>query len=162
MELSASLLDFKFLLLSCGLGLARIVWPRQHYVLFGALGSGLLVGMASINTLMVVSAISAFYLYPLHRLTRFLESRQVPAYVARLSLGAGVAGLVAALVVFKVDRSFAVPLLAGPRWKEEVVSIVGFSYFIFRAISFLHIQAILKFEERSPLTILYYTLFPQH
>ncbi len=40
------------------------------------------------------------------------------------------------------------------------MSIVGFSYFIFRAISFLHIQAILKFEERSPLTILYYTLFP--
>ncbi len=37
---------------------------------------------------------------------------------------------------------------------------MGFSYFIFRAIGFLHIQSILNIDEHNPWTLLGYTLFP--
>jgi alginate O-acetyltransferase complex protein AlgI len=50
--------------------------------------------------------------------------------------------------------------LGGPWLRTDVLALVGFSYFIFRAISFLHIQAILKKTESNPLAVLWYTLFP--
>jgi alginate O-acetyltransferase complex protein AlgI len=71
----------------------------------------------------------------------------------------GIAGLVGLLVLFKLYHHFAVPGPGGPWLGAEVMALVGFSYFVFRAISFLHIQSILK-TEADPWGLLYYTLFP--
>jgi alginate O-acetyltransferase complex protein AlgI len=68
--------------------------------------------------------------------------------------------MVALLVAFKLYRYFTVPWLGGGWIREEVAALIGFSYFIFRAISFLHIQSILPINESKPWKLLLFTLFP--
>jgi len=75
-------------------------------------------------------------------------------------LGISIGGLIALLLVFKLYKQFTVPWLGGPWLTPGLLSLVGFSYFVFRAISFLHIQAILNIDERRPWVLLWYTLFP--
>ena len=158
--LSPSLLDVRFVLLLCLLGLARTVCPQRYLALFGALGSALLVGLASPGTLLVVSGIVMFYLYPLHRLMKRLSPTGEGQSIRYFMLAVGVGGLVSALIVFKLYRHFTIPWFGGPWIRAEVLSLVGFSYFTFRAIDFLHLQAITKINETSPLPVLYYCLFP--
>jgi alginate O-acetyltransferase complex protein AlgI len=160
MELSASLLNWKFILLLCGLGLMRAFWPQKQFALLVALSSALVIGMASPKTLLVIAAITLLYLYPLHRLMRAVEKSGCSKAVSRWLLFLGIGALVAFLFLFKLQRFFTVPFLGGPWISREVLALVGFSYFIFRAISFLNIQAIIKFDERTPWTLLCYTLFP--
>lgn len=140
--------------------MTRSLWPARRYVLLGLLTSVLLVGIAAPRTLIVVSVITLCYVYPLHRLTKFAMRRGSSRPVLRLWLGLGIAGLVALLVGFKLYRHFTVPWLGGPRIRDEVLALIGFSYFVFRAISFLHIQSITDIDERNPWPILFYTLFP--
>jgi alginate O-acetyltransferase complex protein AlgI len=68
--------------------------------------------------------------------------------------------LVLLLIVFKLYQEFTVPWLGGAYLRSEVLMVVGFSYFIFRAINVLRIQTLLKLDERSPWKMLCYTLFP--
>jgi alginate O-acetyltransferase complex protein AlgI len=72
----------------------------------------------------------------------------------------GMIVLVTLLVLFKIYRYFPVPWLSGLWLSGNAFALIGFSYFIFRVISFLHLQSILKKETATPLTLLYYTLFP--
>jgi alginate O-acetyltransferase complex protein AlgI len=72
----------------------------------------------------------------------------------------GVVGLVAILITFKVNREFTVPLLGGVWIHSQFLALVGFSYFLFRAVSFLNMTTILRIDDRSPLSILCYMLFP--
>jgi alginate O-acetyltransferase complex protein AlgI len=160
LHLSPSLLDVKFVLLLCVLGLARTVWPPRYRVLLGAVSSALVVGLAAPATLLVISAIATCYLYPMHRLTKARQRSDGPHAGSSVWLGVAIAGLVILLVVFKLYKHFTVPWLGGPRLRADVLSLVGFSYFTFRAISFLHLQAITKIDEVSPWPILYYCLFP--
>jgi alginate O-acetyltransferase complex protein AlgI len=160
MELSASLLNLKFVLLLCCLGLMRAFWPQKHFALLIALSSALVIGLASPKTLLLIATITLLYLYPLHRLMRAVEIRGWSKTISRSLLWLGIAGLVAFLVVFKVQRFFTVPWLGGPRISNSILALVGFSYFMFRAISFLNIQAIIKFDEHAPWALLAYTLFP--
>jgi alginate O-acetyltransferase complex protein AlgI len=160
MEQSASLLNLKFVSLLCCLGLMRALWPRKHFALLIALSSALVIGLVAPKTLFVITAITLLYLYPLHRLMRTLENRGGSETVSRWLLWLGIGGLVAFLFLFKLQRYFTVPWLGGPWINNNILALVGFSYFIFRAISFLNIQAILKFDEGTPWTLLCYTLFP--
>jgi alginate O-acetyltransferase complex protein AlgI len=160
MHFTPSLLDLQFVLLLCALGFVRAIWPAQHYVVLGALGSALLIGFASPKTLAVISAISLCYLYPLHRLMRVAQIRQWPKACQRLLLWTGIGGLIAFLLLFKVYRHFTVPWLGGPWLRADILALIGFSYFIFRAINFLYIQSIAPVDEKYPWGILYYTLFP--
>jgi alginate O-acetyltransferase complex protein AlgI len=160
MQITASLLDFKFILLLLGLSLLRPLWPRSQYALLLALGSALIVGLAAPRTLAVISAITLLYLYPLHRIMRAAVARGRSESVSRLWLPLGMGGLVAALVVFKCYRHFTVPWLDVPRLGPEALALIGFSYFILRAMGFLHIQTILNVDQHSPWELLGFTLFP--
>jgi alginate O-acetyltransferase complex protein AlgI len=159
MELAASLLNLKFVLLLCGVGLMRALWPQKQFPLLAAASSALVIGLASPKTLVVIAGITLAYLYPLHRLMRVGDGKW-PEAVSRWLLWLAIGGLIAILFLFKLQRYFTVPWLAGPRIRSDVLALVGFSYFIFRAISFLRIQAIIKIDERTPWTLLCYTLFP--
>ncbi len=154
MHFTASLLDLQFVLLLCVLGFLRTIWPARYYTVLGALGSALLIGFASPKTLAVISGITICYLYPLHRLMQAGKNRQWPKAYLRLLLLTGIGGLIAFLLLFKVYRHFAVPWLGGPRIRADILALVGFSYFIFRAINFLHIQSITPIDEKRPWGIL--------
>jgi alginate O-acetyltransferase complex protein AlgI len=68
--------------------------------------------------------------------------------------------LVALLVVFKVYRQFGIPWVSSHRLPTDALALIGFSYFLFRAIGFLHIQSILPIDEKTPWGLLYFLLFP--
>src|SRR4051794_25925781 len=160
MTFAPSLLDIRFVALLAAIGLLRPLVRLRFYVLFGVASSALLVGLAAPKTLLVIAGVTLLYLYPLHRVMWSLRRRGASTTTLKWALGLGVSGLVAVLLLFKVYRHFTVPWLGGPWLAPEFLALVGFSYFIFRAISFLHIQAIVKTEERDPLVLLWYTLFP--
>ena len=158
--LTPNLLDWRFAGLLCAVGVLRVFCPRRYYVLFGALASAALIGLAAPATAVTIAAITLLFVYPFHRLMRYGEAHQWPASIQRMLLPAGVAVLVGFLLLFKIYRYFTVPWLGGPWLSGSVLALIGFSYFIFRVISFLHIQSILKKEPATPLMLLYYTLFP--
>jgi len=160
MHLSASLLDLNFVLLLCIVGMLRALWPRSHYALFVALSSALVVGLASLPTLLAISGITLLYLYPVHRVMHAVRLSKRLNRFSRFLLPLSVCGLVAVLVVFKLYKHFTIPWFGGPRIQANVLALVGFSYFLFRAIGFLHIQSILKMDERTPWTLLGFSLFP--
>jgi alginate O-acetyltransferase complex protein AlgI len=159
-NVNASLLDWKFVALLAVVGVLRAIVPQRFYILFGVTSSAALVGLAAPQTLLVIGGVTLFYVYPLHRLMLAARERGYSETVSKWLLGLGIAGLVALLMGFKLYKQFSVPWLAGPWLAPGVLALVGFSYFIFRAISFLHIQAILKMDERRPWVLLWYTLFP--
>ncbi len=157
--INLSLLDVKFVLLLCSLVILRVIWPRKQQGVLVALGGAAVIGLASPWTVAVIAGISVFYLYPLHRLMRTVEERGSKQF-SRVILWAGIAALVALLVGFKLDRYVAFPWFLGSWAQSQVLALVGFSYFIFRAISFLNIQSIIRIDERNPWSILSYALFP--
>ena len=160
MTISASLLDLRFVALLAAIALLRPFIPQRFYIGFGTISSALVVGFAAPQTFIVIAAVTLFYLYPLHRLMRAAGERGYSKLVSKWLLGLGIGGLIALLLIFKLYRNFTVPWLSGPWLAPKVLALIGFSYFIFRAISFLHIQTILKIDERRPWALLWYTLFP--
>jgi alginate O-acetyltransferase complex protein AlgI len=160
MGVNLSLLDVGFVLILIGLGLSRVFWPQKYYSFLLAASSAVVVGLASPKTCLIITALTVLYLYPVHRLMRNAIDKGRRDQVSRVWLPLSVGGLVALLVLFKVYKHFTVPWLGGPWLRPEILALVGFSYFIFRAISFMHIQAITNIDERSPWGVLAYTLFP--
>ncbi len=158
--MNASLLDLRFIGLMALIGLLRFLIPQRFYVLFGVVASGSLLGWAAPSTFFTITAVTLLFIYPIHRLMVLARNRGASARVKSALLALGIVGLVALLVIFKAYRHFTLPWMEGPLISQQLLALVGFSYFIFRAVSFLHIQSILKIDERNPLTLLFYTLFP--
>jgi alginate O-acetyltransferase complex protein AlgI len=156
--MTPSLLDFQFFALLVLLCLSRIVWPIRHYAVFGALASATLVALASPATFIVIACLTLFYIFPAHRLMRAFAAAQ--AKPNRLLLITSIAGLVSLLVIYKLSQSSLDSIPARNHIIPHFIALVGFSYFLFRAISFLHIQSILPIDERSPWALLYFFLFP--
>jgi alginate O-acetyltransferase complex protein AlgI len=154
-----SLLDLHFALLLGLLALARTLCPARSALYVGLGGSTVLVGIASPSTLTSIGLITLLYLYPAHRLCVWIRRRGSPRRM-RWSLGASIAGLVVMLVLFKIHRHFEAAFLGGLWLHNQILVWVGFSYFIFRSIQFLHIQSITSIDERQPWTLLYFLLFP--
>src|SRR5688500_13553632 len=150
---TASFLDVRFLLLLVLLGLVRWLWPARNFVLFGAVASAAGVFCAAPTTFIAISVITLGFLFPLHRAAVHARERNSPRWVPAVILVAGVGLLTLLLVLSKAYRYFTIPGLGGPWLASEIVSLIGFSYFIFRAIDFLHIQSILPFKESRPWTL---------
>jgi alginate O-acetyltransferase complex protein AlgI len=160
MNISLSLLDPGFVGLLALTGLLRTLIPRRFYIAFGVLASAALLGTASPATLVAISATTLLFVLPLHWLIRAAESRGCSSRTSSLLLLSAICGLVALMIGFKLHRHFSLPWMESPRLSREIAGLIGFSYFIFKAIGFLHIQTILKATERSPSNLLFFTLFP--
>jgi alginate O-acetyltransferase complex protein AlgI len=160
MSTSASFLDVRFLLLLLVLGTVRWIWPTRNFAFLGAIASAAVVLYAAPATFVVISALTLGVLFPLHRLMHAAHTRNWSTWVRRSLLAIAVGSFVGLLIVSKAYRFFTIPGLTNARFTAEIASLIGFSYFIFRAIDFLHIQSILRFKEHRPWTLLFYTLFP--
>jgi len=156
--LQLSLLDVYFVLLLCLVALARRLCPVRYYPVFGAVVSATLVGLASWQTLVVIAGITLLYLWPVHLLWRGMKVSESP--YRKWLLAGSIGGLILLLVLFKTYRLFTVPFFGGLWRADRVLRLVGFSYFVLRAIGFLHIQSILDFRERTPVGLLFFMLFP--
>lgn len=156
--MSPSLLDVRFLGLLAALILARRLVPARYATPLGALGSALLIGLASLPSLIAIGGITLLGLYPLHLVMNSLRGRRPRA--RRAVLAVGVCGLVAFMVGFKVYQSFSLPFLGAGVLDHRLQQLIGFSYFLFRAINFLYIQYLVDVRLGSPVPLLYYTLFP--
>lgn len=156
--MTPSLLDVWFLLCLVLAGGLRLLWPTRHYTLFGAAASALLIGFAAPATFAAITVITLLVIFPIHRLYRRYGRREPSR--ARFYVGAGIVLLVALMVAFKVHRHFAIPWVSGNFLPADALALIGFSYFLFRAIGFLHIQTILPIDERTPWGLLYFLLFP--
>jgi alginate O-acetyltransferase complex protein AlgI len=160
LDFSVSLLDARFVLLLCGLALARTVWPSRHQRWLILLGSALAIGLGSPRTLLLISGITVVFIYPMNRLLKIATDRRWPGVLPGLILATGVSVLVALLVAFKVYNEFALPWLGGQWIRKEILALVGFSYFVLRAINILRINALMNVADATPWVMLSYVLFP--
>lgn len=160
MTFTASLLDLRFFGLLIAIGLLRWLCPARHYVVFGVAASALAVAVAAPATFLTITAIVLGFLFPLHRLVCLAREKNWPQAVRAALVPAGIALLVLLLVVSKLHRQLTLPWFGNAWLTQEIAGLIGFSYFLFRAISFLHIQSILRLKESTPGPLLFYTLFP--
>jgi len=158
--MNPSLLDAKFLLLLVAVVVIRRFIPSRLTVTFGAVASSVLIGLASLETLIAIGGSVALYLFPLHRVNVHLKKKGDTEAVRRAVFILGTAGLVFLMVGFKVYQQFDLPFLENPYLGRNILSLFGFSYFLFRAMNFLYMQYVIDLEESSPAPILYYCLFP--
>ncbi len=61
---------------------------------------------------------------------------------------------------FKCYQQFTIPFLGNSILDEQLQQLIGFSYFLFRAINFLYMQYVVEVRLSSPASLLFYTLFP--
>jgi alginate O-acetyltransferase complex protein AlgI len=160
MSIIASFLDVKFLLLLLILGSLRYFVPSRHFTLAGAFGSAAVVGLTAPKTFAAITVITLGFLFPLHRIACWAREHNRSGWFSKSLLPGGVGLLVTLLVLSKSYRHFSLPFMEREDLAAGLISLVGFSYFIFRAISFLHVQSILRFKEATPWGLLFYTLFP--
>lgn len=142
------------------LGLLRAAWPTRGYTLLGALGGAAVVAVAAPSTFVVVGIITLGFLYPIHRLTCWLRATNRNEAAHRVLVPASIAVLVTLLVATKAYRFFTIPWISNEHLTAHLVSLIGFSYYLFRAINFLYIQSLLKLDERTPWGLLFFTFFP--
>lgn len=159
-SLNPTLLDTRFVLLLAATGLMRLWFPARWYVPTGVLCSAALLLFSAPTTLVVILVVTLAYLYPIGLAIRRAKSHHSGKRMARRWLWIGVGGLVLLMVVFKLQRQFSLPFLSSRLLNAQVASLIGFSYFLFRAINYLYILYLTDMPDRSPWTLLFYTLFP--
>jgi len=153
--MSPSLLNPYFLLGTAILILLVRVSGGQHRTNVGAIGSLLLLSIASPWSLMLVLAVVAVVVWPSYRLnvvgrTSAIAARRALPFIAAVVLLTGF------MAIFKVAQR----VQATSNSLTRVTEIFGFSYFLFRALNFLVVQHLTKLEEPRPLRLLYYLAFP--
>lgn len=154
-----SLLNPQFLLLLAGLIVVRPLVPVRWYPLFGAVASAVVIGWTSPVTLAVIGGVALLLLYPVNLIVGALQQGGHSGTARAVRITAIVL-LVAFMIGFKVQRHFRVPFIDDDMLGARLLHLVGFSYFLFRAINFLFMQSLAGYVERSPWTVLYYSLFP--
>jgi alginate O-acetyltransferase complex protein AlgI len=158
--MSPSLLNLPFLGLLLCVGLLRPLIPSRFFALFGAVASSLLIGLASPITLLISGGVSVLYLYPTHLIDRRMRRSGSSDETRRRVLLTSVTGLVAFMLGFKVYQHFTIPFLGGTVLDAQLAGLIGFSYFLFRAINFLYIQYLVDGRTTSLATLAFYSLFP--
>src|SRR5687768_558775 len=99
MGITASFLDFRFLLLLVALGLIRWLWPSKNFALLGALASAVVVGVTAPSTFVAITGITLGFVYPLHRLSWHGRMKQWPKWATGAIIPVGMAALVLTLVL---------------------------------------------------------------
>jgi hypothetical protein len=107
--MTASFLDIRFILALCLIALARLVWPKKYYVLYGALSSALIIGLSAPRSLIVISGVTLLLIFPLRILGLYSEKLHVPRSFSKSLMPVGIIGLVALLLFFKINRQFTIP-----------------------------------------------------
>ena len=158
--MNLSLLDIKFIGLMALVVLVRSVVPARRLTAFGAVASAALIGLASPVTLVVIVGLALGYLYPLAALIRYAKGRSGDKSTARPWLMLGITGLVGLMILFKVHRHFSLPWLSGDMIGDQVIALIGFSYFLFRAFNYLYMNYLVDIDEKGPVNLLIYVLFP--
>ena len=131
--MTLSVLNIQFLvLLAFAIALRKFV-PSKYYAIYGAAMSAAVIGFASPVTLFTIAGITLLYLYPLALLIQGAKRAGSAGLAKWMALG-GVGGLVACMVLFKVHLNFTLPLFENAM-AGYIVALVGFSYFLFRAIN---------------------------
>jgi alginate O-acetyltransferase complex protein AlgI len=159
-EISPSLLDYRFLALLTAIILVRRLIPSHRFALYGAVSSGLLIGLASFPSLIAIGGTTLLYLYPVHLWMNRLRNQPQRLRLRRTVFIASTTGLVAFMVGFKIYQHFTIPFLGDTILDKQLQQLVGFSYFLFRAINFLYMQYLVAVQLTSPAPLLFYTLFP--
>jgi len=152
-------LDYRFIGLLSVIGLLRWLCPQRAFSLFGALMSAALIGFVAPTSAVVVMTITLLFVYPAHRLMCYADARRWTHSIQRAIFLGAVFALVALLAVFKFHQQLSARHASGARLDTSAIELIGFSYFMFRVIGFLHVQSILK-QPASPLTLVFYTMFP--
>ena len=76
MSFNVSLLDATFVALLGILAVSRLAWPQRSQVPLLLVGSAAVIGLGSLRTLVVISAITLGFIYPLHRLIKLAVDRE--------------------------------------------------------------------------------------
>ena len=63
------------------------------------------------------------------------------------------------MVLFKVHLNFTLPLFENAM-AGYIVALVGFSYFLFRAINYVHLHYLTRIDGEKPWDVLFFLLFP--
>lgn len=158
--MTPGLLDLRFIALMTLVCALRPVIPDRRFATFGAVSSVLLVGLASPTTLAVIGGVTVLWLFPLHRLTQELRTDETKDEMRRWVFIVGVVVLVGCMVGFKLYQRFAIPWMGEGLLSGRVQALVGFSYFLFRAINFLYIQHLTDVGRVRLDELLFYSLFP--
>ena len=159
-DISPSLLDYRFLTLLTLAILVRRLIPPGRFALYGAVSSVLLIGLASLPSLLAIGGITLLYLYPLYLWMNWFRSLPQRQRLRRAVFVVGTLGLVAFMVGFKIYQQFTIPFLGDSILDEQLQQLIGFSYFLFRAINFLYMQYVVEVRLSSPAPLLFYMLFP--
>ncbi len=157
-DLTPSLLDWRFVALLVGASLLRGLVPRALSAAYGAAISAALIGAASPATLLAIAGTTLLIVYPLGRV---LARSAAGADSGRQPLFWGAVGAVLVLwLAIKLNREFGPADEARASVSTWMIAVIGFSYFIFRAINHLTMCRFGAAERASPVTLLYYVLFP--
>ena len=137
----------------------RNVAPRriQTTVVLG--GGPLLIALASFETFLVIGGSSVLVLFPLALGMRSVRRRGGERSATRWLLIGGVVSLLTIWLLYRICRDYDLPVL-GATYSARLAAAFGFSYFLFRAISYLYMHHLVDLPERTPLPVLGYSLFP--
>jgi alginate O-acetyltransferase complex protein AlgI len=159
MTFDVSLVSAAFVATLGAVALLRAALPARWRVVVAAAASALLVGIGSPATLALLAGLLLFVVYPASRL--IVARRETSPRTARFVLGLGIAVTLGSWLVFKANREVDLSGVVGSRITAELLAVVGFSYFIFRAVNVLAIHYwVGEVPGSNPVRLLYYGLFP--
>ena len=137
----------------------RAVSPSRIQTAVVLSGGPLLIGLASFETFLLIGGSSLLVLFPLGLGMRAARRRGGDRSTTRWFLLGGVALLLTVWFLYKISRDYDLPVL-GTTYTARLAASFGFSYFLFRGISYLYMHHLVDMPERTPLPVLGYSLFP--
>lgn len=158
--MNLSLLDIHFVTSLLAMIVACRLVARSWIPYVGTITAALLIGVASPETLMLLGGTVLFLLFPLVKLIRYFKSKDEGTRRARWVLILGGGAVVLLWVLFKTHRQISIPFLSQNATAQQLLTALGFSYFLFKAINFLYMHYLIDIPESNPLRVLYYVLFP--
>lgn len=162
-KLNISMVDVGFIGAMLLAAVLRRVTPARWHVWIGVIIAMAVIGLGSWPTLLLLGGTALGIVYPLGRwIGRHRESN--PA-AAKSALVGGIILILGLWFVVKLNRDLDWPLLthagAHSELVRKVLSVIGFSYYIFKAINVLYMHYLMgDVPNANPLRTLYFAIFP--